>query len=147
MIELIMVMVVLGILAASASSFFPEKSDYDERFFYEDVLAGLRHAHKLAMSTGCSVEFDRTASGFTLKQDANCFSGAAASYTTAVFKPGGSLGYTVGDSTPTWTSAVDPLIFTPQGQVENSGGSTQASVTLTVGGWGIVIDGYTGFVR
>jgi len=147
MIELIMVIVVLGILSASASSLFSGRSAYDERFFYEDVLAGLRHAHKLAMSTGCGVEFDRTASGFTLKQDANCFSAAAGSYTLAIFKPGDSVGYTVGDSTAIWTSTVDPLIFSAEGQVTNTAGTIQTATTLTVGGRTITVDGQTGYVR
>lgn len=147
MIELIMVMVVLGILSVSASSLFSGRSAYDERFFYEDVLAGLRHAHKLAMSTGCGVEFDRTATGFTLKQDTNCFSAAAASYTVAIFKPGDSIGYTVVGSPAIWTSAVDPLLFTAKGQVTNTAGAIQTTATLTAGARIISIDGQTGYVR
>ncbi len=147
LIELVMVIIILGILAATAIPKFAGQSAYDERFFYEDVLAGLRHAQKLAMSTGCSVEFNQTASGFELMHNTNCFSGGAADYSTDVFRPGDTFGYVVGNSSAVWTSDENPLIFTAEGQVSNAGGATQNSTTLTTGGWIITIDGQTGYIR
>ncbi len=150
LIELVMVIIILGILAATAIPRFFSQSAYDERFFYEDVMAGLRYSHKLAMSSGCGVQFDVDGQGFQLNHDANCFNAASsASYTQDVFRPGEAFGYEV-TSRPAgsvWSSVEDPLIFTAQGQVTDSGGSVLNSATLTAAGRTITIDGHTGYIR
>lgn len=150
LIELVMVIIILGILAATAIPRFASQSAYDERFFYEDVLAGLRYSHKLAMTSGCRVEFDRTANGFELQHDNNCFNAAsAADFSLDVYRPGEGVGYSIdswsGDTS--WTSDDNPLIFTPRGQVTDTGGSVLNSTTLSAGGRSIIIDGQTGFIR
>ncbi|GAA3929430.1 type II secretion system protein [Litoribacillus peritrichatus] len=147
LIELVMVIIILGVLAATAIPRFADQSAYDERFFYENVMAGLRHAHKLAMSSGCRVQFQRSGTGFELLQDDNCFNAVAPAYGTKVLRPGGDTEYVVDGSTGDWDSDINPLIFTAAGQVMNSGGAVQASTTLTVGDRTIIIDGHTGYIR
>lgn len=150
LIELVMVIIILGILAATAIPRFFSQSAYDERFFYEDVMAGLRHSHKLAMSTGCKVQFDVNANGFVLQQDANCFNAAsAADFSIDVIRPGEGDDYSV-SSRPAgsaWSSTTPPLIFTARGQVTNSGGSILTQTTLNAAGRTITIDGHTGYIR
>lgn len=150
LIELVMVIIILGILAATAIPRFFSKSAYDERFFYEDVMAGLRHSHKLAMSTGCGVQFDVEANGFVLQQDENCFNSAsAANYSVSVIRPGEGDAYRI-DTRPSgsaWSSTVDPLIFTARGQVTSSGGAILNQTTLNAAGRTITLDGHTGYIR
>ncbi|GLQ33507.1 pilus assembly FimT family protein [Litoribrevibacter albus] len=150
LIELVMVIIILGILAATAIPRFFSKSAYDERFFYEDVMAGLRHSHKLAMSTGCGVQFDVEANGFVLQQDENCFNSAsAANYSASVIRPGEGDAYTINTrpSGSNWSSNNDPLIFNARGQVTNLGGTVLSSTTLNVAGRTITVDGHTGYIR
>ncbi|MHB8745016.1 MAG: GspH/FimT family pseudopilin [Gammaproteobacteria bacterium] len=86
LIELIIVIVITGILASVAAPRFFERTAFDERGYYEDTLAALRYAQKLAIATGCDVQVTITSNSYTLKQHAtNCTSGA---FTLDVFNPG-----------------------------------------------------------
>jgi len=86
LIELIIVIVITGILASVAAPRFFERTAFDERSYYEDTLAALRYAQKLAIATGCEVQVTIASNSYTLKQHAtNCTSGA---FTLDVFNPG-----------------------------------------------------------
>jgi len=52
-VELIMVIVIIGILAAVVGPRFFSKSNFDERFYFEEVLSSVRYAQKLAVASGC----------------------------------------------------------------------------------------------
>jgi prepilin-type N-terminal cleavage/methylation domain-containing protein len=151
LIELVMVIIILGILAATAIPRFLDRSVTDERFFYEDTLAGLRHAHKLALSSGCAVQFEFDADGFELLQnDQACFNAASsADYSLNVYRPSGEDNYHV-TNLPDGVflgSTTNTLIFNSEGQVTSDGSSVINSTTVTVGDRTILIEGETGFVR
>ena len=55
MVELVMVMVIIGILAAVVGPRFFDRRVFDERLFYEESLAAVRYAQKLALASGCPV--------------------------------------------------------------------------------------------
>ncbi len=90
MVELVIVIVIMGILASIAAPRFFERNAFDERGYYEDTLAALRYAQKLAVATGCQVQDTITVSSYTLNQGTTCVRGAftATPFTSNVFNPG-----------------------------------------------------------
>ena len=91
-VELVIVLVILGILSAVAAPRFFSRSGFHERFFFQDSLAALRYAQKLAVASGCEVQVTFSASDYALAQRASCQSGA---FSQAVPNPGtGGASYT-----------------------------------------------------
>ena len=73
-VELVMTIVIMGILAAVVGPRFFTKSNFDERFYFEEVLSTVRYAQKLAVASGCRIQVSRdSASGrFFLHRADNC---------------------------------------------------------------------------
>jgi MSHA pilin protein MshC len=83
LVELVTVVVIVGILAAFAAPRFFGANTFSSRGFYEDSLAALRYAQRLAIASGCEVRvhFD---GGYALFE--SCGGGAE----SAVPRPGSS---------------------------------------------------------
>ena len=143
-VELVIVLVILGILSAVAAPRFFSRSGFHERFFFQDSLAALRYAQKLAVASGCEVQVTFSASDYALAQRASCQSGA---FSQAVPNPGtGGASYT--NQAPSGTalaSSVNPIIFDGLGRALNAS-LTAADATVTVGAQSINVTGETGFV-
>lgn len=76
LIELIMVMVITGILAAVVGPRFFDRQVFDERLFFEESIGAVRYGQKLALASGCLTQVSLGSSGYQLRQAANCSSGA-----------------------------------------------------------------------
>ncbi len=87
MVELIMVMVIVGILAAVAMPRFIGRNNFDTRGFTDQLASTVRFAQKLAISQRREVYVHLTTSDATLCYDAAC--------TTFAPGPGGENPYTV----------------------------------------------------
>ena len=70
MIELVVVIVILGIIAAVAAPRFFDDRTFLERGYYEELAAALKYAQKLAVASGCAVQMAVSASGYTARQQA-----------------------------------------------------------------------------
>ncbi len=66
-----MVIVLLGTLAATATPKFFNKNSYAERALFDDTLNAARYAQKLAIATGCPVQFSITSNRYTLTSNIN----------------------------------------------------------------------------
>lgn len=143
LVELTTVLVIFGILAASAAPRFFSQSAFRESFFFQDVLAALRYAQKLAVASGCDVQVTVSASDYSLAQRASCRTGA---FDQAVANPGtGESSYT--NQAPAGTSlasSVSPIIFDALGRALDAS-LTVADATVTVGARSIDVVGETGF--
>ncbi len=143
-VELVATLVVAGVLAATALPRFVRVQDFSERFFYDDVTSGLRYAQKLAIATGCPVQFDFTGGGYAVTQRTGCTAGA---WTQPVHHPStGTVGFS--ETTPTGVavaSTVDPLIFDALGRAVDGVG-TPVDANVTVGARSIAVVGNTGYV-
>ncbi len=72
MIELIMVIIIVGILAASARALLNTEA-FEQRYFADDTLQAMRFAQQIAITQGCAVQLElNNNDGFYLKQDADC---------------------------------------------------------------------------
>lgn len=87
LVELVVVMVLIGILAANAIPAFFGASRFEEMGFADTTRGALRYARKLAVSSRCDTRVEIGAGGYSLWQRAtDCDSG---SLTRAVLRPGG----------------------------------------------------------
>ena len=147
-IELISVLVILGIITASAIPLMSSKSAYDERFFYDDLLQALRFSQRLSVASGCSVQITLSGTSFGLLQDSACNS-ASPSFNKTVYLPGSGDVYQNNDlpSGTTYSSSLSPIIFNSLGQAVNSSANVFSQAAIVVGGRTILVDGETGFAR
>ena len=71
LIELLVVMIIVAILVAVAAPRFFSRSDFEGPAFAQELASAARYAQKLAVASGCGVQFVTTASSYALKQPAN----------------------------------------------------------------------------
>ena len=130
LIELVMVIVLLGILSATALPKFFDFSSYQQQAFFDDTLGAVRYAQKLAVATGCKVQVSINANAYILNHPANrsqCSSNSAV-FTLPVRNPGtGEASYTHSESGVSLTSNPTTFYFDALGRAS-------ADVALTVAG-------------
>jgi MSHA pilin protein MshC len=144
-VELVIVMVLLGILAANALPRFFTASRFEVMGFADASAAALRHAQKLARSSGCDTLFRIDAGGYGLFQRAtSCHDGAL---TRAVNRTGGVTWQAASPSGVVITSL--SVFFDADGRPLDAATSNPlAAVTqFTVGDRTIAIQPETGFVQ
>lgn len=76
MVELVAVVVVLSIIAIVGGSRFFSVGAFQEMGYADSVVTAARHAHKLAISSGCDTNILINSSGYSLMQRANCKTGS-----------------------------------------------------------------------
>lgn len=137
LIELIMVMVLLGILAAYAAPRIFNRADFDARGFHDETLALLRYAQKSAIAQRRAVCVNLAATGVTMTMFANnpatgtC---AAAPALNPPFTPTGGTGL---------AGSVAAFQFSPLGATDQG-----AAITVTVpNSTSITIEAATGYVH
>ncbi|SEI76349.1 MSHA pilin protein MshC [Pseudomonas linyingensis] len=140
LVELILVIVVIGILAAVVGPRFFERSTFDDRLYAEEVRAGLRHAQKLALAGGCSIRFSLDTTGYQLLRDADC-EGSGNTFTPSVLDPStGQAPYAGTPPTGITLSAAFNVDF-------DSLGRPSQAVSVTLGaGHAVRVEAVTGFV-
>ncbi len=73
LVELIIVMVVMGIVSATAVSRFTNTQSFAARFFVDDVIAALRYARTYSYTTGCQIRFSvNNGSRFSVNRPNDC---------------------------------------------------------------------------
>lgn len=121
LIELIMVIVIVGVLAASARALLSTEA-FEKRYFVDETLMAMRYAQQVAITQGCAVQFQINNNvGFYLRQDQNCANAGAVNFTANVYlpRPGTNEDYlnTEWPDGVTLTLGATPstVIFYPQG--------------------------------
>lgn len=143
LIELVMVIVLLGILSATALPKYFDVSSYQQQAFFDDTLSAVRYAQKLAVGTGCKVRVLIKANTYELNQPSNrdqCLSNSAA-FSLPVRNPGtGEAFFKHSESGVSLTSEPATFYFDALGRAS-------ADVLLSVtGGKTIKVVRDTGFV-
>lgn len=123
-IELVVVIVLLGILAAFAVPRFVDLDSFRTQAAYDEVAGALRYAQKLAVATGCNVQFATSGHDYYLRRPApNC---SSSSYVDLIGHPIGS------DSVETTLSSVPSSFeFDAMGRCTRLG--VPVDVVITVG--------------
>jgi MSHA pilin protein MshC len=139
LIELIMVMVITGILAAVVGPRFFDRQVFDERLFFEGSIGAVRYGQKLALSSGCLTEVSLNQAGYQLRQAAACSSGA---YTLAVIGADGQSPYLGVLPAGVVLQATNfPLVF------DSLGRPVGGAASVSIGGFTLNVAAETGLVQ
>ncbi len=145
LVELVVTLAILGVLAAVAGPRFFARNRFDERLTRDELAGSLRYAQKLALATGCPVQWQISSDTWTLLQRASCTTGP---FDRSVIDPAdGAAAYvnqTRGNASV--SVSVAPLVFDALGRSVDPGGAPQ-DATLVVGTHTIQVVGRTGYVR
>lgn len=139
LIELVVIMVLIGILAAVALPRFFDATTFSSRGFYDEATQAARYGQKLAVASGCDVEFSISGGSFSLHQRAtSCTSGA---FTRAVSRPSGSGSFAAfAPSGVSLSASSSSVVF------DSLGRATPGGVTVSVDGRSFTIVGESGYV-
>lgn len=141
-VELIVVIVIAGLLAAVAIPRFVDQQTFQERGFYDEALSAARYAQKFAVTSGCEVQLSVAGGVYVLNQRAtDCTTGG---FARLVVHPGTRAASFTG-TTPdgiTFTMSTGAVVFDALGKTADG-----ISRTVTVGSRSFEIVGATGFVR
>jgi MSHA pilin protein MshC len=144
LIELVVVIVILGVLAAVAAPRFFDHRAFRQRGYYEELAGALRYSHMLAVASGCSVRVAIDGAGFEARQQAaqsgTCDT-ADASWPTAVRLADGDA---LAAATPAGVAAAPAVtvIFDALGRT-----SLPSDQSVSVGPFALTIRAESGFVE
>ncbi|MCQ4348616.1 prepilin-type N-terminal cleavage/methylation domain-containing protein [Pseudomonas stutzeri] len=143
LVELILVIVVLGILAAVVGPRFFDRRVFDERLHYEESLAALRYAQKRAIAGGCPVRVQVAPAAYSVSLAAAC--GGAAAGTPLVDPSGGRFPAPLAsaDLDLTFGALGQPLSGSPTSHC----GRTGQAAGVVIGSHCIGVEAETGYVR
>lgn len=131
LVELLLVIVITGILAAVVGPRFFDRQVFDDRLFYEESLGAVRYAQKLALASGCLIQVSLDSSGYHLQRAASCSGGA---YSAEVLRADGQTPM-ANHQVPAGlsiTASGFPLVFDSQGRPSAAASASLGSFTLTV---------------
>lgn len=144
-VELVVVMVIMGILAANAMPAFFSSNRFEEMGFADSTASALRYARKVAVTSGCDTRVAISAAGFQMLQRAKaCDSGTL---TRAVVRPGGG---TWSELAPAGVGIGSLDLFFDAAGTPYDYASTLALATpqsVSVGARSITVEPITGFVH
>ncbi len=145
-IELVIVIVIIGVVSAVTAPRFFKLQNFEERGYYDEVIAAIRYAHKAAMATGCNYSVSVNSSGYEIRKHSSCSSGTFSS----IMNPatGDPSGYT--ENTPSGLGITGSLSFyyDNHGQPYNLAGTKIGSVnSITIGSRTLQVEPYTGFIH
>ena len=144
LVELVVVLTIAGILAASIGPKFFTQQTFSERGYADELAAALRLTQKSAVITGCAARLTVAAGSYVAAQQAASGNACLASDNTWTTPIMGSDGTALQGTAPASTSAGPAGVyqFDTQGRLASSPGTT-----ITVGTRTITIDTGTGFVQ
>lgn len=145
LVELLMVIVIIGILAAVVGPRFFDRQVFDDRLFFEESLAAVRYGQKLAVASGCPVRVQipgstADSSGFALAYASPC-SGAVVHPSGGRFEEKLPAGVAIQQSLD--------MTFNPLGCVSSTNicPSEAEKVSAKIGGFTLWVHFDTGFIE
>lgn len=139
-VELVVVMVLVGILAAFAAPRLAPQSQFDIAGYTQEFAAGLRYGQKYAFAAGCPIRAVIAGNGFELRRSITCDNG---DFSVLLEHPTRGGGYSV--------TAPSGITLSPAGTISFLGtGEASATVTITLtstaGVRQVAVIGPTGYV-
>lgn len=144
-VELVLVVALMGLLAAIAAPRFFDRRDLDQRRFASNVASALRQARRVAVASGCLVQARFSGGAIELSQQTSC-SGSV--FGVPVVDPATGAASYVRTAPPgvALSSDVDPLRFDALGRAVDGAG-TVSDAQVSAGSLRVVVVGETGLVR
>jgi MSHA pilin protein MshC len=144
LVELVVVMTIAGVLAATIGPKFFSQQTFSERGYADELAAALRLAQKTAVTSNCPARVTVGAGSYAAAQQAASGNACLASDNTWTTPLLANDGTTLQGSAPSGTTASPTGVyqFDTQGRLASSPGTT-----ITVGARSITIDAGSGFVR
>lgn len=143
LVELIMIIIILGILAAVAMPRFVDRLAFDTRGFADQTRAAIQFGRKVALATGRNVCVNASGSTLALTMANGRGQGAACSPDVINPATGAAYSITSPSANVSYSNALSPLIFRGDGSPSAAGSLTvQGDSNITIN-----IDGATGYVR
>jgi MSHA pilin protein MshC len=144
LVELTVVIVIVGILAAVAGPRFFNDRTFLERGYYEELATALKYAQKLAVASGCSVRMQITAGNYVARQQAA--SGGSCDTADSTWTTGVQLadGQVLGGTSPIGVSASPAItiVFDALGQTDLA-----ANQVINVGPYALTVGAASGYVQ
>jgi MSHA pilin protein MshC len=132
LVELVTVIVLLGILSVVALGRFTDQDSFAARGFFDDTVAALNFAQKLAISTGCDVAVDLASNSYEVRRSSAC---TADDFLFFVSNPANRNDDYESDNMPAGFvfDNVGRVIFNARGAVESGAGTynlKQGAITV-----------------
>ena len=145
LVELVMTIVVVSVLAVTAVPRLFDLASVDARGFRDETLTALRYARRLAIASGCDVQFAIGPAGYALAtRGVACDTGAFSSPVDHPTRPGAFVGSPPSElSVGTVTVRFD-RIGRPR---DGSGSPLGAPASVAIGGYSLTVEPETGFAR
>lgn len=142
LIELVVVITILGVIAAVAGPRFFNTQPFSQRGYADEIASAMRYSQKVAVASGCNVRLAITTTGYNALQQVasgNRCNATSPVYSTTVLRSDGSAlsGTPPSDAN---VSGAATLIF------DNKGAVISGATNLTVGSYTLALDAATGFV-
>lgn len=144
LVELVVVLVILGILAAVAAPRFFDSRTFLERGYYEELAAALKFSQKLAVSSGCPVRVTVASGSYQVRQQAASAGTCDLADTTWPTAVQLADGQTLGGTSPNGITTSPAVTVTFDALGRTNLGSDQ---TITVGTRSLVVRADSGFVQ
>ncbi len=157
LIELVMVIVLIGVLAAVVGPRFFDNSVFTSNRFEEGLVNAARYAHDYAESSGCYVQMTLASYSYQVTVDDQCLTNPPvnpSSFNTGLNSPFGSG--QLADSAPSGVvlsgTALGKLYYAPDGTIRasNWSNSPQTSLALAITGSSsrtVTFYGLSGYVQ
>lgn len=142
--ELVLVMVIIGIVGATAAPMLTQTSIFQTRFFTDEFLNMIRYARKVASATGCEVAILPHHQEVGLYMRENCDKNDFTHQVLSPFIINQQSSYQITLPKGVTLSSL-PLYIDAQGKVYDSQHQWQKTTTLQIDKHLIEIDGFSGF--
>ena len=150
LIEMVLVIVIVGILAAVAAPRFFDRSVFQERGFADEARAAIAYGQKLAIASGCDIHVAFDANGYTIGRWPVCRPGDHSTATAPVLRPGGNdfTGLSPsGVAVSSVTFFFDRIGRPRQANASGALVTNPANLRVTIGSNNIQVEPETGFTR
>lgn len=143
MVELVVVLAVMGVLAATMGPRFFSQSTFTDRGYADELASALRATAQAAVASGCPARLTLSSGGYSATQQAAVANACNSSDTTWSTPVLGADGTALSGSAPSGTAATPTGVYTFNGRGSLS---SQPGTTITVGSRSVTIDAVTGLV-